>query len=181
MRRRSIAIASAVTAVLIGGLVVSQGRPGDSDTAAPEPTATRPTDSGAEPDAARQLKDEQLQAALEELREQTTAFTERHHLVVTIRDDPPLDIWTADGETCVIDARSPAMIVVARADTTQVQLGEVPFQATMLGDGGCQATTTVAVDDEPTYYLSVKLPGRDDPKVTPFRRTVTPQTVTLLR
>lgn len=178
MSRTSIVIASAVTLLLIMGATLAQGSFGGAD----EPTArpATPTET-AQPEETTKPQDEQLEAAIEELRDDTARYSDRHQLVLTIRDEPPLDIWRADGSGCVIDGVAP-VIEILRNDGTQLQApSDVPPRAQLFADGACEATTTVAVEDETTYYVAIKLPGRDSPRTTAVVREDSPQQVTLSR
>ncbi len=132
--------------------------------------------------AERLQKSMQLLAAMQDLRENTADFADSHQLVLTIRDEPPLDIWRVDGTVCGLDDELPPMIEITRNDGTQVQpSSEVPPRAALLEDGACEATTTIAIEDENVYYVGIKLAGRDNPKTTAVVRESAVQELTLSR
>lgn len=124
----------------------------------------------------------QMLAAMQDLREDTAAFAESHQLVLTIRDEPPLDIWRVDGTVCGLDDGLPPMIEITRNDGSPLQpSSEVPARALLLEDGACEAQTTIAVEDETVYYVAIKLAGRDNPKTTAVVRESAVQEFTLSR
>ncbi|GAA3524415.1 hypothetical protein GCM10022234_21350 [Aeromicrobium panaciterrae] len=177
--------AAAMTAVLVMGAIVVPSllvddSPGTPTSTSPAVRSQVPLSEWVQPE--RLNKAVQLLAAMQELRDDTAAASGTHQLLVTIRDEPPLDIWRAEGSVCVIDEEPAPMLQIARNDGTQVQPdSDVPARAALLDDGACEAHTTIAVEDEITYYLAIKLAGRDDPKTTAVVSEGTTQEVTLSR
>jgi hypothetical protein len=174
-------IAVAVTLLLIA-VVHTQRQTGNDDAKpAPRPTPSREADLE-KPGETQQEEVRGMLGALEDLREDTAALADEHQLVLTIHDDPPLDIWTVDAGVCVADSEFPASIEVAGPDGAQLISGEpIPPEARLLDDGACEASTTVTVDHAATYDISIKLVGRDNPKVTRVPHEGTSQEVTLFR
>lgn len=177
--------AAGMTAVLILAAIVGPSflRSDSEDNAAPSTATTRsqvPLSQWVQPDRLNTMM--QMLAAMQDLREDTAAFADSHQLVLTIRDEPPLDIWRVDGTVCGLDDELPPMIEITRNDGSQVQPStEVPERAALLEDGACEAKTTIAVEDETVYYLGIKLDGRDNPKTTAVVRESAVQEVTLSR
>lgn len=162
--------AAAITAVLVMGAIVVPSLLVDDSPSTPGSTSPAvrsqvPLNEWVQPE--RLNKAMQLLAAMQDLREDTAAATSTRELVLTIRDEPPLDIWRAEGSVCVIDEEPAPMLQITRNDGTRLKPdSDVPARAALLDDGACEAHTTIAVEDATTYYLAIKLAGRDDPKTT---------------
>lgn len=177
--------AAGMTAVLILVAIVGPGflRSDPEDSAAPSSTTARshvPLSQWVQPD--RLQKSMQLLAAMQDLRDDTEGFADSHQLVLTIRDEPPLDIWQVDGTACGLEDELPPMVEITRNDGTQVQPpSDVPPRATLLEDGACEATTTIPIENETVYFVAIKLAGRDNPKTTAVVRESAVQELTLSR
>ncbi len=103
---------------------------------------------------------EQLNEALRDMRELTEARTMQ--VTVTVRDEPPLEIWEVDGETCMmVNTLSPTTIqVMGTSEPPSFATYTVPAVAKRLPSGGCEADLTVAGHDSASFDISLILDGK---------------------
>lgn len=177
MRRTIVlgAVVLAVAAAFIGQRLMS-------DQESPEPAdMSRPY--SAELDERGKAQAEQMELALEETKRLILKTANPHELVVTIRDELPLDVWDS---SCHLDA-SPVAPVLGVFEGRHVPILEakLPADATPMSGGGCEAAMTVRVRDVAVYTVGVVFEGNGiadgtEPKAPLIKHRGTSQKVTIV-
>jgi len=168
--------------LLVVAIIVGQQR-WSSDDAPASPASRSTSGLGGELSTEGLRQAEQLLNALADLRADTAAYADRHKLVVTIRDEVPLEVWKLDGERCtMVDRSLPTTVEVGGSESAwPIAAQGVPVEAKLLKGGACEATMTIAVDDAPRYDVRLMLKGRDLPKPTRLVHDGKSQSVTLVQ
>lgn len=144
-------VLAAVALVVVAGFVGQRLLSNDYEPAAM-------TSSGSVDDQAK-FQAEQYAAAIEDLKERTEAASKPHHLVVTIRDEPPLEVWDT---SCHLDQGpvAPTLGVFNEDYNLMTERVALPSNAEHLPSGGCEATVDVRVADIAAYQVSLIFEGR---------------------
>ncbi len=152
--KRNVVLAA--LALVVVGAFVAQRVLSSDDEPAPQTSSSNVVDEGM---AQAKAQAEQLEAALEDLRKDTRAAANPHELIVTIRDDPPLEVWDSN---CHLDSgpAAPTLGVLNDDYNPITDTVALPTQAKQVANGGCEATIAVSVPEFPAYHVGVVIEGR---------------------
>lgn len=144
------AVALVVVAAFVGQRLLNDDEP------APKTSSSSTDDRGM---AQAKAQAEQLAAAMKDLEKRAEAASKPHELVVTIRDELPLEVWDSN---CRLDRSSAAPTLGVLNDDYKPITDTValPTDAKQLPDGGCEATIAVNVREYPAYHVGVVIEGR---------------------
>lgn len=97
--------------------------------------------------------------ALDDLQEITAS--RRHELVVTVRDEAPLEIWKRDGQGCIVADQQTGTISISQPtddpSTFRTTTEGFPLAAKLTRTGGCESLVRIMVADSSSYDLHLDL------------------------
>lgn len=165
MKSIHIAAVAVIGVLLVVTVAIAQRFVSDDSTTAKrdEPAATASDvirSFSPNLDAQGAAQAEQFGEALEDLRELTE--TRSMQVTVTVRDEPPLEIWEVDDDSCLmVNTLAPTTIQVrGTSDPPSFATYPVPAVAKRLPSGGCEADLTVAGHESATFDISLVLDGK---------------------